>query len=39
MNYENIPELRWHSGYYLALGVIFSVSFGLWALFKRNDWL
>ncbi len=39
MNFDNIPELRWHYGYYLALGVIFAVSFGLWSLFKRNHWL
>jgi len=39
MNFENMPELSWHYGYFFALSLILGVSLGLWALFKRNDWL
>ena len=24
MNFDNMPELRWHYGYYLALGVMLN---------------
>ncbi len=39
MNFENMPELTWHYGYYFALSAIAGISVGLWALFKKNDWL
>ncbi len=39
MNFEHMPELGWKYGYAYALTLIVSISVGLWALFKRNDWL
>ncbi|GAB3267547.1 magnesium and cobalt transport protein CorA [Kineosporia babensis] len=39
MNFEHMPELGWKYGYLYALALIASISVGLWALFKRNDWL
>jgi magnesium transporter len=39
MNFHNIPELRWHYGYYVALGVIGGACFVLHRLFHRNGWL
>jgi len=39
MNFQNMPELSWHYGYFGVLGFI-SVGFGgLWASFKRSGWL
>lgn len=39
MNFENMPELTWHYGYYIVLGVIASGCSGLFAGFKRAGWL
>ena len=39
MNFQNIPELTWHYGYFLALGVIASMCGLLYRTFKRNGWL
>ncbi|MDQ1292626.1 MAG: magnesium transporter [Actinomycetota bacterium] len=39
MNFENIPETRWHYGYFCVLGLI-AVSCGLlYRAFRRNGWL
>lgn len=39
MNFENMPELTWHYGYYVVLGTIVTVCGGLFASFKRSGWL
>jgi magnesium transporter len=39
MNFENMPETHWTYGYPLAWGVMVAGSGGLWAWFKRLDWL
>jgi magnesium transporter len=39
MNFRFIPELRWHFGYFYALGVMVLASFVLYRLFKKSGWL
>ncbi|WP_299087180.1 magnesium and cobalt transport protein CorA [uncultured Microbacterium sp.] len=39
MNFRVLPELDWAWGYPFALGLMVVVSVGLYALFKKNDWL
>ncbi|MGW1890623.1 magnesium and cobalt transport protein CorA [Streptomyces sp. NPDC002004] len=39
MNFDHMPELRWRSGYPLALSVIAVACFFLHRGFKRNGWL
>jgi magnesium transporter len=39
MNFDNMPELKWKYGYFLILGVIFTICIGLHRLFHRNGWL
>ncbi|MBB2496359.1 magnesium and cobalt transport protein CorA [Aquipseudomonas ullengensis] len=39
MNFQNMPELTWHYGYFGVLGVIALGCVGLFANFKRMDWL
>ena len=39
MNFQHMPELDWTVGYPLALGVMGSISGGLWVGFKRSGWL
>ncbi|MBV4537318.1 MULTISPECIES: magnesium and cobalt transport protein CorA [Pseudomonas] len=39
MNFQNMPELEWHYGYFAVLGVIGLGCTGLYASFKRSGWL
>jgi magnesium transporter len=39
MNFQNMPELTWHYGYYIVLVVIVTMCVVLYSLFKRNGWL
>ena len=39
MNFQNMPELGWHYGYFGVLGFIALGCSGLYANFKRMDWL
>ncbi len=38
MNFEQMPELHWHYGYPLALGLMASVAGGLLYWFHRKGW-
>ncbi len=39
MNFENMPELQWENGYYMLLGLMFSIFMGLMVFFYRKQWL
>lgn len=39
MNFENMPELRWHFGYFYALALMLVASFLLYRAFKKSGWL
>jgi len=39
MNFENMPELGWHYGYYAALGLMAAITLLGYTYFKRKDWL
>jgi magnesium transporter len=39
MNFDNMPELHWHLGYLLALGLMALCVLGLVAFFRRIDWI
>ena len=39
MNFEFIPELKWHYGYFWALGLMIGAGMMLLYLFKRKNWL
>nr|WP_314582420.1 magnesium and cobalt transport protein CorA [uncultured Pseudomonas sp.] len=39
MNFQNMPELSWHYGYFAVLGVIVGGCGILFASFKRSGWL
>ena len=39
MNFQNMPELTWHYGYFGVLGFIAVGVTGLWTSFKRSGWL
>ncbi len=39
MNFEYLPELRWHYGYFAVWGVIVTVCGGLWLRFRSIGWL
>ncbi|MGL6236562.1 MAG: magnesium/cobalt transporter CorA [Segniliparus sp.] len=39
MNFDNMPELHWHYGYFIALGVMAGISLSLFIGFRRSKWL
>ena len=39
MNFQNMPELTWHYGYFGVLGLITTGCAGLFISFKRSGWL
>lgn len=39
MNFDNIPELHWHNGYYYFWGISILIVIGLLVFFKRKKWL
>ena len=39
MNFEYMPELKWHYGYFAALGVMTVIALGLLWVFKRRGWM
>jgi magnesium transporter len=39
MNFDNMPELHWHLGYYGLLLLIATVCTTLYRTFRRNKWL
>nr|WP_274388140.1 magnesium/cobalt transporter CorA [Salsipaludibacter albus] len=39
MNFEHMPELEWRYGYFVALGLMVAIAFGLYRAFKRTGWL
>ncbi|MBX6341129.1 MAG: magnesium/cobalt transporter CorA [Thermomicrobiaceae bacterium] len=39
MNFQNMPELHYHYGYFVTLAGMLFLGAGLFALFKHIDWL
>ncbi|MFJ8580006.1 magnesium/cobalt transporter CorA [Micromonospora sp. NPDC093277] len=39
MNFEHMPELKWHFGYLFAVVLMGLVCTGLYLIFKRRNWL
>lgn len=39
MNFDNMPELRWHYGYFAALAVMAAICLSLYVMFRRKNWL
>ena len=39
MNFKNMPELEWHYGYYVVMGVMLLISLIMLVLFRRKGWL
>lgn len=39
MNFEFMPELKWHMGYFWVLGVMACISIGMIAMFKKRGWI
>ena len=39
MNFDNMPELKWHHGYFILWGVWVAIVLWLLRIFKRRKWL
>ncbi|NDP19624.1 MAG: magnesium/cobalt transporter CorA [Paludibacter sp.] len=37
-NFENLPELRWHNGYFIMWGVMILITLWMLWFFKRKKW-
>lgn len=38
MNFDFMPELKWHWGYFYILAAMFLISFGMFVWFKKKGW-
>ncbi|CAG7649299.1 magnesium/cobalt transporter CorA [Paenibacillus allorhizosphaerae] len=38
MNFEYMPELKWHWGYFIVLAFMFGIGFGMFAWFSKKGW-
>ncbi|MBX2892771.1 MAG: magnesium/cobalt transporter CorA [Saprospiraceae bacterium] len=38
MNFDNMPELHWHYGYFITLGFMFVLTVGMLVYFRRKRW-
>jgi magnesium transporter len=38
MNFHNMPELRWHGGYFMVLGIMGALGAGMFVWFRRKGW-
>jgi magnesium transporter len=39
MNFERMPELKWHFGYVGALASMLAVGLAIYFYFRKNKWL
>ena len=39
MNFQYMPELSWHYGYFIALGLMLTLTTALYTWFKKKGWL
>lgn len=39
MNFDNMPELHWHNGYYVVLAAMATATLTMLVYFRRNKWL
>jgi len=39
MNFENMPELKWHYGYFMAVGLMAAACLALYRAFRKSGWL
>jgi magnesium transporter len=39
MNFDNMPELRWHYGYFGVVAIMALSCIGLYRAFRRSGWL
>jgi magnesium transporter len=39
MNFEYMPELKWHYGYCMIWSLMLAISLGLFVYFKRKKWI
>ncbi|HEY2494723.1 MAG TPA: magnesium/cobalt transporter CorA [Paenibacillus sp.] len=39
MNFVHMPELEWKYGYYVVLGFMVALGFGMFYMFRKKDWI
>jgi magnesium transporter len=38
MNFDNMPELHWHYGYFIIWGIMITMGLSMFAYFRRKKW-
>ena len=38
MNFENMPELKWHYGYFIICGIMFAILIAMVIYFRKKNW-
>ena len=39
MNFDNMPELHWHNGYFIIWGIMIFITICMFIYFRRKRWL
>ncbi|MBK6997640.1 MAG: magnesium/cobalt transporter CorA [Lewinellaceae bacterium] len=39
MNFDYLPELHWHYGYFIVLGIMFCLMIGMLIYFRKKRWI
>jgi magnesium transporter len=39
MNFDNMPELKWHYGYYIVVTIMGAACLALYRAFRKSGWL
>ncbi|GGI99552.1 magnesium/cobalt transporter CorA [Paenibacillus hunanensis] len=39
MNFENMPELKWHFGYPMVIGIMIALGLTMFFTFRKKDWI
>lgn len=39
MNFDNMPELHWHYGYYAVIGLMITLGLTMFFIFRKKDWI
>ncbi|MET3208624.1 UNVERIFIED_CONTAM: magnesium transporter [Paenibacillus sp. PvR008] len=39
MNFDNMPELHTHYGYFVVIGIMVALGVSMFCIFRKNDWV
>ncbi|MNR06461.1 Magnesium transport protein CorA [compost metagenome] len=39
MNFDNMPELHGRYSYFIVIGIMITLGFGMFYIFRKKDWI